>query len=405
MNRAEPPSEEALEDTVFMLRNAEEACGTAAPEGASTAAADERRLVSVVRRGYETRLANMRADVDEEKARKAWDKAHAKFMKLQRDDWDEDMTAKARSAEERARRALDRAKMAAQARKAREVVAPRLSEVVEVFRRSEGAKEGAEEGAEGSPTLRVLHEEPMVVVIDGWLGEAGSRALDAAGELFRNGTARRPRPRFMPSALTDPDKRRTTSWLCLPVADAVDEPELADGPSARLRSVVEDTLGALSEGCPKPGDEPEDMLVGSDGSLDGAHSDCDAAKAVNLYMNGSALAYGAANNGCGPLSPALEDALFGATGVRSVFIDASRHEAIDALDAAVSAAAGMFRAPRDGELVAKALMDGVASRVDPSAAVPDDWDAEEDGEWFVAASFVSARRARFFHRRAVASMA
>ena len=50
-------------------------------------------------------MANMRADVDEEKARKAWDKAHAKFMKLQRDDWDEDMTAKARSAEERARSA------------------------------------------------------------------------------------------------------------------------------------------------------------------------------------------------------------------------------------------------------------------------------------------------------------
>ena len=61
---------------------------------------------------------------------------------------------------------------------------------------------------------------------------------------------------------------------------------------------------------------------------------------------------------------------------------------------------------QDPEAVKPDGYDDIPAEIpDPEAEQPEDWDAEEDGEWFVAVSFVSARRARFFPRRAVASMA
>jgi hypothetical protein len=310
------------------------------------------------RRSYEKRLELMElAPKPIEKLRKARDKARAALEKLEKDDWDEDMTAEGEKKLDRAEKALRDAEAAHEARAPRDKsLGTPLHDLVA---RHAG---GGDAALPAAARLEVLRESPLVLVADNWLGEAGASLLSNLSATFEEHTTlEHDHGGEYHSPSTEP-------LLCLP----------REGAEGLLELVGEAVAAALhaseagEEHCAATAELAEILRLGADAA---------GATALNL----TALAATYASESCGPLTPALDAALVTS---HSVSLDVSASLAVDLLDAMLAGLLGFGtfgeRGGRvlDGEKLAAEIKTAASERPDPEAlAPPEGWDAEEDGEW------------------------
>jgi len=85
--------------------------------------------------------------------------------------------------------------------------------------------------------------------------------------------------------------------------------------------------------------------------------------------------WAASSEGCGPLTPALENALVTSD---AVYFTTSANHDVDLVDMALSELLGFSL---ETEAIAAEVSAGMADRVDPDAEEPEGWDAGEDGPW------------------------
>jgi hypothetical protein len=372
-----PESAEKYGKAANLLKGAEESCGVDASGERA------RGIIHTFREQYESMhelLSKTDAQIDVKKLDKTLAKAERKLKLATEQEEDDTLVPKAELAARKANKealqaAIDKTKddihAANVARNLREPKrVPQLHSLASVASRLQGKEYPPLIAA--TAKLKVLSKAPFVLTIDDWLGTATNTAFKALPATVANLSAPSERggdPSRLVAAAEDiaesyaePGKAR----LCLPLKEdgTVEQAFLnaIDGLVAEQRKLssadaCNGTLALVSE-------KPEDWDAEEDGEWSGEFN-----SAADRYPAG-------AQGGCGPLTPAINSLLVGSS---STFITTSTHAHVDIVDAAISAAAGFEGF--DVEALARELLEGRTSRVDPDATPPEDWDAEEDGEW------------------------
>ena len=306
-----------------------------APEKLSAAVSKlkgDDELVATVRSGYE-KLASMLSSppADMKKLEKALAKASKKKALISSFDTDdtfleskaekkerEEKTAKASAAVDAAQAAVDEAKAAIAAREPRNVLFPRLSDII--ARLAPDAPSDRKAKPKPAPvlalanpkaTLQVLSHAPLVVAVDNWLGETGLKALDGAIQAATkalsppadDGSADPGKSIKVPrnaSELTEGPFERgarpSAPQLCVPIVNGQQEPTLV----AAIDSAMEAAKAAKAKGddhCDATASLVDEAPDGWDEAEDGAW--------VGTYKDVAARY----PKGCGPLTDALDKAL------------------------------------------------------------------------------------------------
>ena len=392
----------ALDTAVAKLTTAEQSCSADEQFGLGAALAE-------VRSGYARLSELLKAEPADtstlekavNKAKKKRDAAHADLHD------DEELVSKAEKAAKtaklaKAEEAWAKARAAVEADTASKAVreprtvlmssladgmARSVPELTAVLQAAPAKSKKPEAVTVGGVTAKVqiLSRSPLVLTLDDWLGPTGLRALEGAlaalkdalqpaegGDAPESETDPAGKGHLVPSNASElGDTGEYTGEppqkpaLCVPVVDGVPDAALLkviDGEIAKARKAkaqgkahCDATAGPLDE-------QPADWDEAEDGALTGTYT-----RASDRYGN--------ATGGCGPLTAALD-----ATIVTSdaVTFTASANASVDVLDAAVSDVVGFGI---DLEALGREVLDGLGERIDPSAVQPDDWDADEDGEW------------------------
>ena len=366
------PSGDALDTAIKALAKAEKSFGV---DAAGQAA---KQVVTEARDGYE-RLKNLSSTVhtadDLQRLQKAVDKALRKQKKANNFDKDdtfleskaekkerEAAIERATEAVEKAKGALADARASARAREPRPLLMPRLSSVAAA--QLSAKKKG----------VQVLSEAPLVIVIDDWLGKVGKAALERFPSAFANLTAAGA-TKLATNASDLPPRAgpgdggeggAPPPQLCLPL----DKETRA--PSAAYLALVEGAMAASRT----LRDAGKEHCAATAALTDEAPDGWDAEEDGDFVGSFSAVADRFDASGCGPLTAAMDDAL---TTSDATYLTSSTLAEADILDLAISDAVGFGGADVEG--LASEILEGLESRVDTAAVPPDDWDAEEDGEW------------------------
>lgn len=334
---------------IEVLKNAVEACGSREEEPAPP-------VLTKALDGYERKLKLLSKSANDAKEKskllKAKEKAKKKVKRAQ-EEVEEDVLS---SPEDRA--ALEVAK-AALAKVEAELEEQELIQTLQgqrevVFGGLERLLERHKAGALGKGVkLEVLSNKPLVVAVDGWIGETAQKAFDHLPEVISKQVSISDEA-FPSSAesIGDEAMLKAGNWTVQPgLPQLCSSPSLAD---AAAPSGLHDAIGA---------------------ALREADSAADPLAAALATANLSALFGSGDADSCGPLSVSLDKAL---TKLNSFFMDASADESVDIIDAAICQAVAFPAVPV--EAVVSAL-EGTKERKDPDASQPADWDEDEDGEW------------------------
>ena len=232
-------SDAGLDGAVAALRSYEEACSADSTPDLGDSAT--RTLVGKVRGGVERRreLLATPAPADIAPLEKKKAKAEKKLAAVQKvDDGDDFLESKAEKKEREAKVAAAKealAKAETALNDAKDAVAVRAPRNV-LLHRFFGAK---------TATAQVLHTEPLVMMLDGWLGEAGTQALGMLPETLDRalhptsaaGAEGAPAPVTLPTSASDLGSAGDYAGegkprLCLPLGEGAE----GDGGAAAKRA-------------------------------------------------------------------------------------------------------------------------------------------------------------------------
>lgn len=373
----EGETEAALVASIAELTRAEQAC-SADGDGAA-----EGRVISHVREGYSKllELGFRVKPVDSADLAKRLAKANKKkgAAEVEAND-DEVLMSKAEKAERAAVLAKATklvAKLEAKQQEARASAAVAEPRNPVTFPRLAAIKSRL--AVPSSASVQVLSTSPMVVVVDNWLGEHATTALNQLPVAFERAlspptpdSAQAPSPNALPTNASELNTAPgaydradpQAPALCLPYDNGAIAPAYLAAVDAAVAAAKAGSAAEASGACLATAgitdDAPPEWDAEDDGEWKGEFN------SVSDRFVG----------GCGPLTPALDAAMVQSD---SVYFTASAESHVDVLDFAVSGALGYF--PIQTESLAHAILSGLKAGPDTSASAPEDWDEEEDGPW------------------------